>query len=237
MTVDFPTDLGELERLQACLAAATPRPWAVPDRPFLAAGCFVTFPRGQVGAGFGGDPGWAGAAVVWGPIAGGSVVRATAVFAGEAGAPYAAGFLAAREGPLLAAAVRALAERADVLLVNATGRDHPRRAGLALHLGAALDLPTVGVTHRPLWASGAWPDDADGATSPLHLDDEEVARWLRPRAGLRPLAVHAAWRTTVDVAEAVVRACLGRARTPLPVREARRAARTARTVANRSDCG
>jgi hypothetical protein len=53
------------------------------------------------------------------------------------------------EGPLLEAAVRALPAQPDVLLVDATGRDHPRRGGLALHLGAALDLPTVGVTHRP----------------------------------------------------------------------------------------
>ena len=52
-----------------------------------------------------------------------------------------------REGPLLEAAVRALEVEPDLLLVNATDRDHPRRAGLALHLGALLDLPTVGVTH------------------------------------------------------------------------------------------
>jgi len=50
-------------------------------------------------------------------------------------------------------------------LVNATGRDHPRRAGLALQLGAVLDLPSVGVTHTPLLAQGEWPPGEAGARS------------------------------------------------------------------------
>jgi deoxyribonuclease V len=116
-----------------------------------------------------------------------------------------------------------------VLLVNATGRDHPRRAGLALHLGAVLGLPTVGVTDRPLLAVGAQPADAAGATTPLLLDGEPVGCWLRTREGVRPVAVHAAWRTDVATAVAVVRAATRRpARTPEPLRRARTAARVAR---------
>jgi deoxyribonuclease V len=153
---------------------------------------------------------------------------AEAVAIGEAGAPYAAGLLALREGPLLEAAVRALAVAPGVLLVDATGRDHPRRAGLALHLGAVLDLPTVGVTHRPLLASGAWPEDARGATSPLELDDRHVGAWLRTRRGARPVAVHAGWRTDVDVAVEVVLAASRGHRTPEPLRRARWVAHVAR---------
>ena len=78
---------------------------------------------------------------------------------GLAGGPYLPALLALREGPLLEQAVRALPIVPEVLIVNATGRDHPRRAGLALHLGAVLGLPTVGVTTRPLVAQGAWPVD------------------------------------------------------------------------------
>ena len=100
--------------------------------------------------------------------------------------------------------VRSLRARPDVVLADATGRDHPRRAGLALHLGAELDLPTVGVTHRPLLASGDWPGLERSARSPLVLDGEEVGAWLRVRRGARPLAVHAAWRTDSDAAVAVV---------------------------------
>ena len=73
---------------------------------------------------------------------------------GPAGGPYLPALLALREGPLLEQAVRALPIAPEVLVVNATGRDHPRRAGLALHLGAVLGVPTVGVTTRPLVAEG-----------------------------------------------------------------------------------
>src|SRR5213076_1612733 len=133
----------------------------------------------------------------------------TAAVEGAAGAGYEAGLLALREGELLEAAVGALPRLPDVLLVNATGRDHPRRAGLALHLGAILDLPTVGVTHRPLLAEGEWPEDERGATSPLLLEGELVGHWLRTRVGRRPLAIHAAWRTDPDVAAAVALAATG----------------------------
>jgi deoxyribonuclease V len=180
--------------------------------------CFVCFERGPAGPGAAGDLAWAGAAVG----------EETVVIQGAAGAAYEAGLLALREGPLLETAVRALPTTPDVLLVDATGRDHPRRAGLALHLGAVLDLPTVGVTHRPLLASGDWPEDERGARSPLLLDSEVVGYWLRTRAGTRPLAVHAAWRTDPETAVAVVATCLARHRTPEPLRRARRAARATR---------
>ncbi len=165
-------------------------------------------------------------------LTGGRRLLAAATSAGVAGAPYRPALLALRQGPLLAAAVHALPARPEVLLVNATGRDHPRRAGLALHLGAVLDLPTVGVTDRPLLAEGGWPDDAAGAAAPLLLDGERVGCWLRTRPGVRPVAVHAAWRTGVEVAVAVVLAATRRpARTPEPLRRARTAARLARARA------
>ena len=126
--------------------------------------------------------------------------------------------------------MRALPTRPEALPVNATGHDHPRRAGLALHLGAVLDLPTAGVTHRPLFASGGWPPDRSGARSPLLLVGELVGYWLCTRAGTRPLAVHAAWRTDPETAvELVLASCQGR-RTPEPIRLARRAARVARAA-------
>jgi deoxyribonuclease V len=170
-----------------------------------------------------GDPSFAGAAVLQGRR-----VLARAAVAGAAGAPYLPALLALREGRLLEAAVRALRFAPEVLLVNASGRDHPRRAGLALHLGAVLGVPTVGVTNRPLAAEGGWPEDGRGATSPLRLGGELVGYWLRTRPGSKPVAVHAAWRTDPDTAVEVVRAATRRARTPEPLRRARTAARAAR---------
>jgi deoxyribonuclease V len=155
-------------------------------------------------------------------------VVASAAVSGEAEAPYVPGLLAMREGPVLEAAVRELPAAPDVLLVDATGRDHPRRAGMAIQLGAALAVPTVGVTHRPLLASGDWPDDVVGASSPLAFEGETVGVWLRTRRGARPLAVHPGWRTDLTVAASIVLAVCGPRRTPEPLRVARRLAREAR---------
>jgi deoxyribonuclease V len=201
---------------QLLLATLLPEPWLF-EPSARVGGVFVCFPRGKSGAGRAGDPAWAAACVG----------AETAVVTGRAGAPYEPGLLALREGALLEAAVRALPEPPDVLLVDATGRDHPRRAGLAFHLGAVLDLPTVGVTHRPLVAQGEWPEDTRGARSPLLLDGEPVGYWLRTRQGTRPLAVHAGWRTSAATAAELVLST-SRARTPEPLRQARRRAREAR---------
>jgi deoxyribonuclease V len=221
----WPRSSYELATLQRALAAERPPPWH-PDtgRPLLLGGCFCCFPRGVEGGGGAGDQAWAAAVTV----ASGRVV-ASVVRSGTAGAPYRAGMLALREGPLLEVAVRQLGVLPEVLLVNATGRDHPRSAGLALHLGAVLDLPTVGVTHRPLHAVGAWPPDQTGAASPLMSGGTRVADWVRTRAGSRPLVAHAAWRTDPGVAVEVVRLATGAYRTPIPLREARHLARRART--------
>jgi deoxyribonuclease V len=218
----WPRSADELVEAQRALARAQPAPWTPSAAPAVGA-AIVLFPRGEHGPGARGDRAWSAATAMQGRR-----VLADAVVSGEAGAPYAPGLLALREGPVLEAAVRALAAPLDVLLVDATGRDHPRRAGLAVHLGAELDLPTVGVTHRPLQATGDWPDDKAGATTPLELDGEIVAAWLRTRAGARPLAVHSAWRTDLATAIATVLAASRGHRTPEPVRRARRLARTAR---------
>jgi deoxyribonuclease V len=158
------------------------------------------------------------------------VAGEVALVPGVVGAGYEAGLLALREGPLLEAAVRALPGLPHVLLVDATGRDHPRRSGLALHLGAVLGIPTVGVTHRPLLATGEWPADEPGAAAPLVLGEEVVGHWVRTVPGKRPLAVHAAWRTDPATALRVVLECMRGVRTPEPIRAARTAARTARAT-------
>jgi deoxyribonuclease V len=125
-----------------------------------------------------------------------------------------------------------------VLLIDATGTDHPRGAGLALHLGAVLDVPTVGVTHRPLLATGPEPQNRRGASTELKLGDRTVGRWLRTQEDVRPLAVHAAWRSDDRTAVEVVMRVTARARTPEPLRLARMAAREARAAEEgRGDAG
>src|ERR671914_232347 len=121
-------------------------------------------------------------------------------------------------------------------------RGDRRQAGSAVVSGSAaapyepgllalLERPSVGVTDRPLLASGPEPGLERGATSPLLIGRREVACALRTRAGARPVVVHSGWRTDLDTAVSVVLASTRRARTPEPLRRARRAARQARAEA------
>lgn len=222
----WPASTEHLIRAQEALGVSRPPAWRPGGAIGSVGGCFVCFPRGTSGRGAPGDRAWAAAVLVCeGRLA------ATSVSTGSAGAAYEAGLLALREGSILEAAVRGLPEPPEVLLVNATGRDHPRRAGLALHLGAVLEVPTVGVTNRTLVARGEWPADRRGATASLLVEGEVVGSWLRTRRGTRPLAVHAAWRTDPETAVLVVLDTTARARGPEPIRQARRLAREARARA------
>jgi deoxyribonuclease V len=223
LEVWWPEEPGALIDLQDRLSAVRSDPWSGAGP--AVGGCFVCFGRGGSGPGSPGDRGWAGAAVL-----GEGTNDAEAALVGTAPAAYLPGMLALREGRLLQAVVEALPMRPDVLLVNATGREHPRRAGLAVHLGAVLGVPTVGVTHRPLIAEGSWPPDRAGANAPLTIGADEVGRWVRTRPGARPVAAHAAWRTDPQTAARVVSESATAARTPEPIRVARRLARTLRAA-------
>ena len=224
----WPVDAPSLMARQRELAEACPEPWRPPSEVLCIGACWVSFPRGLSGPGGEHDPAWAAAVA----MVDGAVVDRH-VTTGVAGAAYTPGLLALRAGPLMEAAARGLATRPDALLVDATGRDHPRGAGLALHLGAELDLPTVGITHRPLLARGDWPADSAGATSPLRLGGQTVACWMRTRAGVRPLVVHPGWRVDLATAVAVVASASGGCRTPEPLRRARHLARQARSAPSR----
>lgn len=226
-TSQWPRTAEDLIALQRRLATAEPPPWQPHTARPVVGGCFACFPRGTAGPGAAGDPLWAAAAVFHGRRCTGRVTTT-----GEAGAEYQPGLFALRVGSVLEAVVRRLPEQPEVVLVDATGYDHPRRFGLARHLGAVLGLPTIGITHRTLLAVGEWPPDERAAATPLTVAGETVGYWVRTRTGRRPLAVHAAWRTDAATAVDIV---LGVAwkRTPAPLRESRRLAREARTRATR----
>lgn len=233
----WPSEAGELERLQVALAEradVAPR-WEARGGPaepgeqlpldLTAAGVYVTYPSGVAGPGEAGEPICAAAVL----MRSGEVI-ADAVERGQTCGPYIGGLLALRCGPLLERSVRALPQRPDLLVVDATGRDHPRRAGLALHLGAALGVPTVGITNRALLAEAAPVADRRGAASALALNGELVGYAVRTAGGVNPVLAHAAWRTSPELALRVALALTGRYRTPEPLRRARTLARVARST-------
>jgi deoxyribonuclease V len=220
----WPSDADALIAYQQQLAAAVPEPYTVDPSTANIGGIWVCFPRGLVGPGTDHDQAWSAAVIMFG----GRVVEQR-VITGTAGAPYVPGLMALRLGPLMEEALRAVSGLPDVLLLDATAHDHPRGAGLALHLGAELDIPTIGVTHRPLVASGAWPGDHRGATSPLRISGSVAGCWLRTQPGVRPLAVHPGWRIDLATAVEVVTMLTRRRRTPQPLRRARQVARRTRS--------
>ena len=220
----WPSDTDSLIAYQQQLAAAAPEPYAVDPSTANIGGIWVCFPRGLVGPGTDHDQAWSAAVIMFG----GRVVEQR-VITGTAGAPYVPGLMALRLGPLMEEALRAVSRVPDVVLLDATAHDHPRGAGLALHLGAELDIPTIGVTHRPLVASGPWPSDHRGATSLLRIGDSVVGCWLRTQPGVRPLVVHPGWRIDLATAVEVITNLTSRRRTPEPLRRARQLARRTRS--------
>ena len=189
----WPTDADGLERLQAELVRARPSEWQPGEDPQVgASACCTARPAPGLP-----DPPSLTWAAAYRPSPNGDEI---AVSRGRAPRPYVPGQLALREGPLRTVALRRLMQRPDVVLVTAAGRDHPAGAGLATLLGAALDLPTIGITDRPLVARGGLPPETAGGRSPLTVGGELVGWWLRTRTRLRPVAVSAGWRTSPQVA-------------------------------------
>ncbi|HXZ83813.1 MAG TPA: endonuclease V [Acidimicrobiales bacterium] len=250
-------ELVEVQRRLATTAASalSTDPWLWPGAGPVLGGCFVAYLRGHTGPGRPGDRAWA-AAVAWrggdpavrgarrsdrhlrgAPTPGrprqADDVLAQSVVTARLPSSYVPGLLARREGPILAAALTALELHPELLLVAGSGLDHPRGAGLAVHLGAVLNVPTVGVTRRPLVAVGEKPELRRGSVAPLYLDDRCVAFWVCTRTGTSPLVAHAGWRTSPETASRVVLdASTPAARTPVPLQEARRVAREARSLAS-----
>jgi deoxyribonuclease V len=134
--------------------------------------------------------------------------------------PYVPSLLSFREVPVVLEVFHRLARPPDLLICDGQGVAHPRRLGLASHLGLALDLPTVGAAksllvgiHGPLGAErGAWVPLVDG--------DEVVGAVVRTRTGVRPLYVSVGHRVSLETAVAWVLGCAPRTRLPETTRAA-----------------
>jgi deoxyribonuclease V len=103
--------------------------------------------------------------------------------------PYVPGLLSFREIPLIAPAFERLAAVPDLVVADGQGLAHPRRFGLASHLGVLLDLPTIGCAKSLLVGRYEEPADEVGARSPLSDRGEQVGEVLRTRKGVKPLFV------------------------------------------------
>lgn len=144
--------------------------------------------------------------------------------------PYVPGLLSFREVPPLLAAVGRLRAVPDVLMVDGQGIAHPRRFGLACHLGLWLDRPCVGCAKSWLVGDYAAPGPAAGDASPLTVGGEVVGAVVRAAAGAKPVFVSPGHKVDVAGATALVRATLSGYRHPGPTRAAHLAANVARST-------
>lgn len=138
--------------------------------------------------------------------------------------PYIPGLLSFRELPAILGAYASLEHRPDLLMVDGQGIAHPRRMGIATHLGLWLDLPTIGVGKSRLCGRHTEVPDVKGATVPLVDKGEEVGRVMRSREGVKPLYISQGHRISLETACDWVRACLTRYKLPEPTRQADRLA-------------
>lgn len=138
--------------------------------------------------------------------------------------PYIPGMLSFREGPAVLAAFERLTLWPDLALFDGQGTAHPRRLGLACHLGLFLDLPTIGCAKSRLCGVHETPGPSRGDWTPLCDGDEVIGAALRSRPGTTPLYVSPGHRMDLPTAIRYVLACCTRYRLPETTRLAHRLA-------------
>lgn len=138
--------------------------------------------------------------------------------------PYIPGLLSFRELPAVLGALERLSMPPDLVLCDGQGRAHPRRFGIACHLGVTTGLATIGVGKSRLCGQGAEPGPEKGDAADLLDGDETIGRVLRSRRRVRPIYVSVGHRVSLTTAVELVLACTPRYRLPEPVRRADRLA-------------
>ena len=134
--------------------------------------------------------------------------------------PYVPGYLSFRELPAVFDAWRKLERRPDLVICDAHGRAHPRRFGLACHLGVALDVPSIGCAKSRLTGSFREPGAKRGASTRLVDDGEVIGRVLRTREGTKPIFASVGHRVSLATAERQLLRLAPRYRLPEPIRAA-----------------
>ena len=133
---------------------------------------------------------------------------------------YVPGYLSFREMPVLLKAFEKIQTVPDVVLLDGQGIAHPRRMGIASHVGLFLERPTVGCAKSRLVGVFEPVGTERGARSELMVGDERVGYVLRTREGVKPIFVSPGHRICSEKAAAVALASCGRYRLPEPIRRA-----------------
>lgn len=147
-----------------------------------------------------------------------------AVVRRKTGFPYVPGYLSFREAPAVLAALQRLRSTPDLIVCDGQGFAHPRRFGLACHLGLLANLPSIGVAKSRLIGKHAALGPKRGEWVPLMDDGERIGAVLRTRTGVRPVYVSVGHRISLETAIDYVLRCTTRYRLPETTRHAHRLA-------------
>lgn len=134
--------------------------------------------------------------------------------------PYVPGLLSFREIPAILDALENLGDLPDVMLVDGQGYAHPRRLGIACHLGVLTDIPTIGVGKTRLLGAHDDVPDLRGAWVPLVDRGETIGAVLRTRQGVKPVYISPGHRISLSGAVEWVMRCTTRYRLPETTRHA-----------------
>ncbi|MEJ2688460.1 MAG: deoxyribonuclease V [Deltaproteobacteria bacterium] len=132
--------------------------------------------------------------------------------------PYIPGLLTFREAPALIAALRKLRQTPDCLICDGQGVAHPRRCGIATHLGLIVHLPAIGCAKSRLIGDYKMPAEWRGAWTPLTFKDEVIGAVLRSRDHVRPLFISIGNNIDLGSAMQTILACGRGYRLPEPTR-------------------
>jgi deoxyribonuclease V len=138
--------------------------------------------------------------------------------------PYIPGLLAFREGPVLENAFKQLQLEPDVFIFDGMGRAHPRRMGIATHMGLWLQRPTIGCGKTFLLGTFTEPDNERGAYSELKHKGEIIGVVLRTRANVKPVFISPGHLIDLQSSIALVMNCTTKYRLPDPIRMAHQTA-------------
>lgn len=132
--------------------------------------------------------------------------------------PYIPGLLSFREIPAILEVITKIKRQPDVLIVDGQGIAHPRKIGIATHLGVLLDMPTLGCAKKVLYGKYIEPGLIKGAISPLMAKGEIIGNVIRTKNNVRPLIVSIGNKIDLVTATQLVMLCNNGYRLPEPTR-------------------
>lgn len=132
--------------------------------------------------------------------------------------PYIPGLLSFREIPAILKALSQIKTSPDLLMVDGQGIAHPRKMGIATHLGLILDLPSIGIAKSLLAGNFSMPGLKKGEISPLLIKKEQIGVVLRSKDNVKPLFISPGHKISIKTSLEITLKCLTKYRLPEPTR-------------------